>query len=207
MSSNQILTAVSNYYTEKVLTHGTTPSGVDWNSQESQELRFKQLLKVCKPRSPISITDYGCGYGALLDYLDAHEYIYEYQGFDIAEEMISRARKKYSEEAQCDFFAEKMHLQQTDYVVASGIFNVKLQTDDDAWLQYILSTLEELNNLSRLGFAFNVLTSYSDLEKMRPDLYYADPLFLFDYCKRQFSRFAALLHDYPLYEFTILVRK
>jgi hypothetical protein len=59
--------------------------------------------------------------------------------------------------------------------------------------------------LSRRGFAFNVLTKYSDPERMRPDLYYADPLFLFNYCKKSFKS-VALLHDYPLYEFTILVK-
>jgi hypothetical protein len=61
--------------------------------------------------------------------------------------------------------------------------------------------------LSRKGFAFNALSLYSDPEKRRPDLYYADPLALFDHCQRHFSRYVSLLHDYPLYEFTILVRK
>jgi hypothetical protein len=42
---------------------------------------------------------------------------------------------------------------------------------------------------------------------MRADLYYADPAQVFDYCKRRFSPNVALLHDYGLYEFTILVRK
>jgi hypothetical protein len=42
---------------------------------------------------------------------------------------------------------------------------------------------------------------------MRDDLYYADPCELFDHCKRQHSRNVALLHDYTLYEFTILVRR
>ncbi|MBC7939785.1 MAG: class I SAM-dependent methyltransferase, partial [Chitinophagaceae bacterium] len=37
--------------------------------------------------------------------------------------------------------------------------------------------------------------------------YYPDPLDLFDVCKRRFSRNVALLHDYGLYAFTILVRK
>ena len=57
------------------------------------------------------------------------------------------------------------------------------------------------------GFAFNCLTSYSDAHKMRDYLYYADPCALFDLCKRRYSRYVALLHDYKLYEFTILVRK
>jgi len=57
-----------------------------------------------------------------------------------------------------------------------------------------------VNRVSRKGFASNFLTKYSDLEKVRPHLYYADPLFLFDYCKRNFSRNVALLNDYDLYD-------
>jgi hypothetical protein len=51
------------------------------------------------------------------------------------------------------------------------------------------------------------LTSYSDEDKMRAHLYYTDPTWAFDLCKRRYSRHVALLHDYGLYEFTILVRK
>ncbi|MFX7953370.1 class I SAM-dependent methyltransferase, partial [Acinetobacter baumannii] len=57
------------------------------------------------------------------------------------------------------------------------------------------------------GFSFNCLTSYSDEDRKRDYLYYADPCQLFDLCKRRYSRQVALLHDYGLYEFTILVRK
>jgi hypothetical protein len=60
--------------------------------------------------------------------------------------------------------------------------------------------------LARRGFAFNALTSYADSEKKRADLYYADPGYWFDFCKRGHSRRVTLLHDYPLYEFTLLVR-
>jgi hypothetical protein len=42
---------------------------------------------------------------------------------------------------------------------------------------------------------------------MRPDLYYADPCFFFDYCQRRYLRRVAVLHDYGLYEFTVVVRK
>jgi hypothetical protein len=52
-----------------------------------------------------------------------------------------------------------------------------------------------------------VLTKYSDKEYMKEYLYYADPLYLFDYCKKHFSKNVALLHDYNLYEFSIIVRK
>jgi hypothetical protein len=94
-----------------------------------------------------------------------------------------------------------------DYGIASGIFNVRQGRSDVEWRNYLEQTLATLNRTSRKGFAFNCLTSYSDRDRMRPDLYYADPTSLFDLCKRQFSRQVALLHDYNLYEFTILVRR
>ncbi|HAI76542.1 MAG TPA: SAM-dependent methyltransferase, partial [Microscillaceae bacterium] len=57
------------------------------------------------------------------------------------------------------------------------------------------------------GFAFNALTSYSDLEFRKQELYYSDPLYLFDYCKKNFGKNVALLHDYNQYDFTIIVKK
>ena len=91
-------------------------------------------------------------------------------------------------------------------MVSSGLFNVRQDVDVDAWERYVLDTLRRFAGLSRRGFAFNVLTSYSDADRMRAYLYYPNPGVLFDYCKRHFSRHVALLHDYGLYEFTILVR-
>jgi hypothetical protein len=52
-----------------------------------------------------------------------------------------------------------------------------------------------------------MLSTYSDPEKRRDDLFYADPLDMFDWCKRRFSPRVSLLHDYPLFEFTMIVRK
>jgi hypothetical protein len=75
------------------------------------------------------------------------------------------------------------------------------------WRDHVEATLDVMDRTSRRGFSFNCLTTYSDAEKMREDLYYADPCDLFDCCKRRYSRHVALLHDYGLYEFTILVRK
>jgi hypothetical protein len=94
-----------------------------------------------------------------------------------------------------------------DYGIASGILNVRMNYTDDAWHEYFRTTLALLDRTSTKGFAFNCLTSYSDPDKQRDYLYYANPGEWFDYCKRNFSRNVAILHDYGLYEFTILVRK
>ncbi len=207
MSYAKILGKVSRYYSGKLKVHGATARGVDWNSTESQQLRFVQLLKICDCRVPFSINDYGCGYGALVDHLLEGGHSFRYCGFDISSQMIAKARELHAAMSQATFVNEESSLTPADYTVASGIFNVKLQASATEWEKYILHILEAINGLSGKGFAFNALTKYSDPEFMRADLHYADPLFLFDYCKAKFSRFVSLIHDYPLYEFTILVRK
>jgi SAM-dependent methyltransferase len=207
MTFTNIFESVKQYYSAKIATHGATAQGVDWNSAESQLLRFEQLLKVCDLRQPFSIIDYGCGYGALLGYLWSQGVVMKYYGFDISESMISKARELYGENDRTKFYSVPESLSKADYTVASGIFNVKLQTSDEEWHAYMIDTLAKMADLSVKGFSFNVLTSYSNPERRRTDLYYADPLFWFDHCKRRYSRFVTLLHDYPLYEFTILVRK
>jgi SAM-dependent methyltransferase len=203
---NSMLQDIERYYSGKIATCGRTPQGADWKSAESQAMRFDQLLRLIRPDGPFTINDYGCGYGALVNYLENGGHPFRYRGFDISEKMIGEARQAHGQSPRCEFFSEQSLLSLADYTVASGIFNVKLETSESEWLKYILATLQEFKALSRRAFAFNALTSYSDAKLMRPDLYYADPLYLFDYCKRTFSPRVSLLHDYPLYEFTILVQ-
>jgi SAM-dependent methyltransferase len=207
MNSDSIRSRVQQYYDDRIQAHGPTAQGVDWNSLESQQLRFKKLLALVDRGSPFSINDFGCGYGALADYLEPALPPSQYFGFDLSARMIDAATKLHASKSWATFVRDESELPAADYTVASGIFNVKLDTPVAAWEGYILETLQTISRLSRKGFAFNVLTKYADAEFMRPDLYYADPLFLFDYCKKNFSRFVALLHDYPLYEFTMLVRR
>lgn len=203
----ELLRGVGRYYTAKLCDHGPTPQGVDWNSRESQCLRFEQLLKLCERGPAFSINDYGCGYGALVDYMASKGYAFRYHGFDVSEEMILKARELHTSVPRCEFVLLESGLQEADYTAASGIFNVKLEANAEQWTRYVLDTLGRLDRISLAGFGFNMLTAYSDAERMRPDLYYGEPCFFFDHCKRRFSRNVALLHDYGLYEFTILVRK
>ena len=179
---------------------------MDWNSADSQRLRFAQLLEVLDLDADVSLNDYGCGYGALVDHLVSNGRRLTYCGFDISESMIAAARQRH-DVPWCSFTTDRQQLQPADYTVASGIFNVRLAHGLDGWREYVVQTLEAIDALSVRGFAFNMLSTYSDPEKRRADLFYADPLEMFDLCQRKFSSRVALLHDYPLYEFTVIVRK
>jgi len=197
---------VKSYFDKRIREHGASPRGSDWNSETSQNIRFDQLLRVVEAQ-PFSILDYGCGYGALADYLVTKGFDADYYGYDILESAIETARKAHQDASRRTFFTDKSKLPTCDYTVASGIFNFRGEQPFEEWTEYVLGVLDEFNRLSRRGFSSNFLTKYSDAEKMRPDLYYADPLFLFDHCKRNFSRNVALLHDYRLYDFTLVIRK
>lgn len=201
------LAQVGRYYSEKLAAHGASPRGVDWNGAESQRLRFEQLLRVCEGAAQFSINDIGCGYGALLDYLVEQRKSVDYLGVDIAPAMIAKAEELHRGRPGCRFLAGERADRVADYAVASGIFNVKLSASDAAWRSHVLRSLEALDAAASHGFAFNCLTRYSDPPRMRDDLFYADPCELFDFCKTRFSQNVALLHDYGLYEFTIVVRK
>ena len=206
MKSN-IIKGVEDYYSGKILLHGDSPQGVDWNSTESQYLRFDQLGKLFEFDNNFSLLDYGCGSGEFVTYFDKLnlKQNFKYVGFDVSEPMLSISRKKERDNV---LFRSVLPTDKIDYTIASGLFNVKLNlASEDQWFDYIIETINEFNSISEKGFAFNALTKYSDKEFMKDYLYYSDPLVLFDYCKRNFSKNVALLHDYNLYEFTIIVRK
>ena len=207
MSKLPDLDQVKTYFDRRIQEYGASPRGSDWNGEESQNVRFDQLLKVIEGNVPFSLLDYGCGYGALADYLKTKGFYAEYIGFDILESAIEVARKTHEGKARRTFTFDKTTLPVCDYTVASGIFNFRGDQSIEAWTEYTISILNDFNNLSRRGFSSNFLTKYSDADKMRDDLYYADPMLLFDYCKRNFSKNVALLHDYHLYDFTLIVRK
>ena len=207
MTNRTLLSEVATYYTDKLTQHGQSPYGVDWNGEESQILRFEQLCKFIDRSSQFSINDLGCGYGALYDFLIKKYENFSYLGIDVSEGMIQAAKQRYEDKCQMRFIISSEPDQIADFGIASGIFNVCLDRSVDEWRTYIEATLDLLYKTSRIGFAFNCLTSYSDTDKMRSYLYYADPCVLFDLCKRRYSHNVSLLHDYGLYEFTILVKK
>lgn len=202
---------VQEYYTKKLKEHGPTPKGVDWKDEQSQVLRFNQLIKLVPDSSrPYSLLDFGCGYGALLAYLQMKKQttISRYTGFDISNEMIRAAASLYhTSPVNIKWTTNRSSLSRHDFVITSGIFNVRGTIPVQAWKPYILKKLEEVNGLSKLGFSFNMLTSFADRDKRKKSLYYAKPDYFLSYCLNNFSRHVTLLHDYPLYEFTIIVRK
>jgi SAM-dependent methyltransferase len=209
MSLDETLRKLNDYFASKLDQFGATPKGVDYNGPEAQAVRFEQLVKVIDSSRPFTVLDYGCGYGAMFDFLHAKGWQFEYWGVDILEKMVLAGREAHKDFPNAHFTVDENEVPGADYLLAGAIFNIKMDASYEDWRDFTLRTLQTMNRLCAKGFSFNMLTKYSDPERMaqRPDLYYGDPLFYFDYCKRNFARNVALLHDYGLYDFTILVRK
>jgi SAM-dependent methyltransferase len=181
---------------------------VDWPSERVQLVRFRELCRLLpEPGTPFSILDYGCGYGALLAYLRAGGWNADYTGFDVADAMIALARSQADEAARFITSREQLDGHGYDYVVASGIFNVKLEAPEANWDELMLDTIAQFDALSRRGFAFNALSSRREPHRKMPHLAYADPARLLALCLERYSPEVALLHDYGLWDFTLIVRK
>ena len=199
------LKPIAGLYEESLNSHGDTPMGVGWRTEDSQVLRFDKLLAVLDgDASPLEVNDLGCGYAALFEHLERRgTAVAVYSGYDISEDMLRAAAKRVPEDRGRLIRSDTVDTV-ADYSFASGIFNVRLDAGEEQWSAYVRETVHNLARHSRRGFAFNLLTTYCDYRE--DHLYYGDPLWWFDWCKREITPRVTLIHDYPLFEWTLLGR-
>ncbi len=201
-----ILLDVAAYYASKLELHGPTPQGVDWNGTDSHEMRHRQFLRLLDGSRDASVIDLGCGFGDFLRFLRAAGHQGRFIGYDIAPSMIEKARELHGESDDRQWRIGAQPAEVADFAVASGILNVKGDVPSDQWTRYVHQTIDILAHAGRRGFAFNVLSMSSDRDRRRPNLYYADPADILNHCLSHYGRSVALLQDYGLYEFTVVVR-
>ena len=202
-----ILQPVANHYAAKLAAHGATSNGVDWNSAAAHELRHRQFLRLLEDSPAASVLDLGCGYGDFFRFLRASGHRGRFVGYDIVPSMIAKAQELHGEAADRQWRIGSEPAETVDFAIASGIFNVKGEASPECWAAYVNATIDLLARVGGRGFAFNLLSLASDRERRRSDLYYADAAVTLTYCLDRFGRHVALLHDYGLYEFTVIVRR
>jgi hypothetical protein len=205
-SLDAVYAGVERYYTAKIARHGATPLGVDWASKPTQELRFVQLLKVGDFAQPALLNDIGCGYGALLGFLDQRTFKADYLGLDLSALMIGEARRLWAGHPHAAFAIGRKSPRACDYSVASGIFNVKLSHPVGIWTAFVQSVLDDMHANSRRGFAVNFLAPLENSEAGAPELYRPHPEIWQDYCERKLGAKVELLASYGMREYTLLAR-
>ena len=206
-SPQDILHQVARYYGTKLADHGPTSRGVDWSSEASHVQRHRQFLRLLGNEKAASVLDLGCGYGDFLRFLRAHGFVGTFVGYDVAPEMIAAARRLHGETRDRLWRVGAVPSESADYAIASGILNVRGDVSIEDWTSHVHRTIDVLAQAGRRGFAFNALTMSGDPALRRSDLYYADPADMMAHCIGRFGRSVALLQDYGLWEFTLLVRR
>ena len=204
-----VLSKVAALYTAGLSEHGATARAIGWRDDETRILRYRYLANVLGgDRGPMSVIDWGCGYGGLFTYLvnDVGADVSRYDGYDLSAEMLTAAAGALPADRTRLIQSDAITAgSEVDYSFVSGTFNVRYDASDEQWLAYVQATLADLWQHSRKGLAFNLLSTYVDWRE--PHLYYGDPGAFFDFCKRTMSRRVSLFHEYPLYEWTIVVMR
>ena len=197
--------SISDYYSKKLKQFQDSHLAVDWKSKRVQYERLSILSKIIDNEKNFTITDYGSGTGELINFFKKKKFK-KYYGYDISSEMINFCKKKFKNKKNSFFFNSSKIMYKTDFVISSGIFNVKLNTDINRWERKIFKTIDHFNNFSKKGFSFNLLTSYSNPNLKKKKLYYAKPEKIFNYCKKNYNK-VFLIQDFELYDFFIFVKK
>jgi SAM-dependent methyltransferase len=205
-SQADVATSIARYYTAKIRRHGATPRGVDWTCLAVQELRFVQLLKICEFSAPFSLNDIGCGYGALLAYIEKRHAgtPIDYLGIDLSSAMIAEARVLWRGRKATRFAIGSARFREADIAVASGIFNVKLDYPVKLWERWVAANLGNMSETSRLGFAANFMAPAKAANS--PVLYRPSAGHWIGFCRDELGCEVQLLESYGLREFTILAR-
>ena len=148
-------------YTDRLSTLGSGPKGVFWRNQSTQIARFDALLDLVGIETPVaypSIADIGCGYGAMLEFMQKtpRHRSFHYIGVDINRAMISNCKQRFPAQKQL-FFVGNRPPSPVDFCLFSGTFNLCHTTDTSLWNDYIFANLQSCWQRSRYGLVLNLL--------------------------------------------------
>lgn len=176
-----------------------------WIGKEKTWLRFKILTSIDDLNNK-KILDFGCGNALLVDYLKERGIEMNYYGWDISEAMINIARNRHPEVKfkKIDMFQDiSEYYNFFDYILTSGVFYIKGNSDNNIHREFIYRTLKYLWPLVTRGISVNFLTEYVDWFDEK--LYYCSIDDITSFIVKNLSRRFIIRHDYPLWEFTIFI--
>ena len=205
----QLLEFVSRVYTYRINECGPVANGVFWRDEDGQILRLEVLMQAIAPEDlngPIRVNDLGCGYGTLFDLMKAEPMLNggRYTGYDISPDMVAQAQALHADDPRAQFVVSPVATEVADYSFVSGTYNMSMGANPRLWVDYIKTSLTQLWSKTASTLAFNLLDDQAKTKL--DDLFYAN--------KRAFIEHALTLSpdvdvidDYPLDEFTLVVRR
>ena len=190
--------AAADLYNSRYEEYGRDLRTVGWGRREDQVLRFEVLLRGLDPRGK-TILDVGCGLADLVPFLQERTGgDFRYVGIDVAQRLVEDARRVHGGPERSflvgDVFAADVP--RADLVVLSGALSLRSEGIED----YARATLQRMFELCDEAACLNFLSKYADWEAERNQHYQPEQVFAW---ARAAARRVNLLHDYPLYEFTV----
>lgn len=139
------------FYLSAINKHGITAKGLNWNSKETQEIRFDVILEMLpQDLSEFCITDAGCGFADFYLYMQGKSKTpKKYIGIDNLDKMceisLTNSNSKIINADVC-----KDTLPTCDYYICSGALNTLNKFETYQFIQNCYSTCSK-------GFIFNIL--------------------------------------------------
>ena len=193
---------VTKFVDERVQSLGDSVKAAGWGSRESQSLRFKYLIKDFDLNGK-TILDVGCGLGDIITYLNTMKIQnYNYLGLDISENMISRCRELHTQK-NVKFFHGTIFdydFDDVDVSILSGALSYKYARA----VSNAQATIRKMFHIASDGAALNFLSTRVDYELNKNQHYSPAQVLSWGL---DLTRNVRLYHDYPLYEFTIVLKK
>lgn len=190
---------IAAFYDGLVARFGCGPRALDWGGRASQERRFDVLTQIDELAGH-SVLDVGCGLADLFVFLESRRVRVAYTGYDIAPAVIRFARTRFPQlDLQVvDLMAEEAVAPEHDFVLASGIFNLR----SIGSYGYLEEMVRRMFRSCRRGVAFNSLSSRSDV--IDSNQFLADPARVLRICL-DITPNVVLRHDYMPHDFTVYI--
>jgi SAM-dependent methyltransferase len=187
-------------YNARFSEYGRDIKTVGWGNAADQRLRFDVLFRGLDPKGK-TILDIGCGLGDLVPYLEEKTRgDFTYIGIDIAEKLVEDAKTRYTHKKITFYTGDifTVNIPTIDIAVLSGALSFKTENIE----QYAYATMNTMFTLCREAACLNFLSTYVDFELEKNQHYQPETVFS---KAKMLSKTVNLIHDYPLYEFTIQV--
>jgi len=188
--------------------YGDTSQGVDWPNQEDAKTRYRVMIEALHFAPSETLLDFGCGLAHFHDFLEGYDALdVKYAGLELSDKMLGAIKKK---KPAIDFYSNDVisdgwQIPQFDFTVMNGVFTEKLHLETDQMFDYMTKLIKIVFDNSKVGLAFNVMSTQVDWE--RDDLFHLSLDKLAWFIKEDLSRKYIIRNDYGLYEYTVYIFK
>ncbi len=201
---------IAEAYNRKFMELGPVPEASLWYSETRQRLRFQiitQKFLSYNSGKLLRIGDIGCGYGAYFNFLSSRytKNFQHYYGFDISSNLINYCREKHLSKMSSFFISSKPHIS-IDFALMSGTYNFFPGSNFSDWLDYLISSLNEIWEKTTIAMGFNLQISKSRRITDQGIVYFSESEML-GYCEKYFGK-TTVIYDKKLpSDGTFLIRK